>query len=48
MSFPLELNRRQQAEKYMERTNVLERKLNSLHGSGGRQGRNFKDAIAAV
>ena len=45
---PPELSRRQQAEKFMERADALERKLNSLRGSGGRQGRDFKDAVAAV
>lgn len=45
---PPELSRRQQAEKYMERADALERKLVSLRGSGGRQGRDFKDAVAAV
>ena len=30
----------------MERENVLERKLNSLQGSGGRQGRDFKDSVS--
>ena len=45
---PPELNKRQKAEKFMERADALERKLNSLRGSGGRQGRDFKDAVAAV
>ncbi|KAL7550565.1 hypothetical protein ACHAWF_013777 [Thalassiosira exigua] len=45
---PPELSRRQQAERFMERADALERKLNSLRGSGGRQGRDFKDAVAAV
>ena len=45
---PPELSRRQQAEKFMERADALERKLNSIRGSGGRQGRDFKDAVAAV
>ena len=45
---PPELNKRQQAEKFMERADALERKLNLLRGSGGRQGRDFKDAVAAV
>lgn len=45
---PPELSRRQKAEKFMERADALERKLVSLRGSGGRQGRDFKDAVAAV
>ena len=45
---PPELTRRQKAEKFMERADALERKLGSLRGSGGRQGRDFKDAVAAV
>ena len=31
----------------MERDDLLERKLNYLQGSGGRQGRDFKDSVAA-
>jgi hypothetical protein len=45
---PPELSLRQKAEKFMERADALERKLVSLRGSGGRQGRDFKDAVAAV
>ncbi|KAL7505550.1 hypothetical protein ACHAXN_003064 [Cyclotella atomus] len=45
---PPELSKRQKAEKFMERADALERKLVSLRGSGGRQGRDFKDAVAAV
>lgn len=45
---PPELSQRQKAEKFMERADALERKLVSLRGSGGRQGRDFKDAVAAV
>lgn len=45
---PPELTKRQKAEKFMERADALERKLVSLRGSGGRQGRDFKDAVAAV
>ncbi|KAL3767212.1 hypothetical protein ACHAWU_003303 [Discostella pseudostelligera] len=45
---PPELSRRQQAEQYMERADALERQLNSLRGSGGRHGRDLKDAVAAV
>eukprot|EP00804_Cyclotella_cryptica_P006350 CCRYP_010176-RB/>CCRYP_010176-RB protein AED:0.07 eAED:0.07 QI:469/1/0.75/1/0.66/0.5/4/427/605 len=45
---PPELSRRQQAERFMERADALERKLVGLRGSGGRQGRDFKDAVAAV
>ena len=45
---PPELSSRQKAEKFMERADALERKLVSLRGSGGRQGRDFKDAVAAV
>lgn len=45
---PPELTRRQKAEKFMERADALERKLVSLRGTGGRQGRDFKDAVAAV
>jgi len=45
---PPELSRRQQAEKFMERADALERRLSTLRGAGGRQGRDFKDAVAAV
>lgn len=45
---PPELSKRQQAEKLMERADAVERKLDTLRGSGGRQGRDFKDAVAAV
>lgn len=45
---PPELSKRQQAERFMERADALERKLSTLRGSGGRQGRDFKDAVAAV
>ena len=45
---PPELSKRQKAEKFMERADALERKLASLRGSGGRQGRDFRDAVAAV
>lgn len=45
---PPELSRRQKAEKFMERADALERKLLTVRGSGGRQGRDFKDAVAAV
>ena len=45
---PPELSQRQKAEKFMERADALERKLVGLRGTGGRQGRDFKDAVAAV
>lgn len=45
---PPEMTRRQKAEKFMERADALERKLLTVRGSGGRQGRDFKDAVAAV
>ncbi len=45
---PPELSRRQQAEQFMERADALERQLNSLRGTGGRHGRDLKDAVAAV
>ena len=45
---PPEMSRRQKAEKFMERSDALERKLLTVRGSGGRQGRDFKDGVAAV
>lgn len=45
---PPELSRRQQAEQFMERADALERQLNSVRGTGGRHGRDLKDAVAAV
>lgn len=45
---PPELSQRQKAEKFMERADALEKKLVGLRGTGGRQGRDFKDAVAAV
>eukprot|EP00985_Skeletonema_marinoi_P010783 scaffold5057_cov134-Skeletonema_marinoi.AAC.14 len=45
---PPEMTRRQKAEKFMERADALERKLLTVRGTGGRQGRDFKDAVAAV
>ena len=43
---PPEKSKRQQAEEFMERDDVLERKLDSLQGTGRRQGRDFKDSVA--
>lgn len=45
---PPELTLRQRAERYMERADDLERKALNLRGSGGRKGRDLKDAVAAV
>lgn len=45
---PPELTLRQRAERYMERADELERKALNLRGSGGRKGRDLKDAVAAV
>ena len=45
---PPELTRRQKAEKYEQRAAALERKLGTLQGSGGRQDKDVKLALAAV
>lgn len=45
---PPELTRRQQAERYEERAQALERKLATLRDSGGRQDNDLKLALAAV
>jgi len=45
---PPELTRRQQAEKFEERANALERKLANLRESGGKQDSDLKIALAAV
>jgi ankyrin repeat protein len=45
---PPEQTRRQQADKYDERANALERKLASLRGNEGRQDNDLKLALAAV
>lgn len=39
---------RRKVEQFIERADVLERKLNSLIGNGGQQGQYFKDADAVV
>ena len=45
---PPDLTHRQKAERYMERADELERRAAGLRGSGGRKGRDLKDAVAAV
>jgi hypothetical protein len=45
---PPELSRRQQAEQYEERAQLLERKLNGLRGTRGNQDADLKLALAAV
>lgn len=45
---PPELTRRQKAEKFEERAAALERKLAALREASGRQGKDLKEAIAAV
>ncbi len=42
------MSKQQQAENYIPRYDALERKLNSLCGSGGWQGLYFEDAVATV
>lgn len=45
---PPELTRRQKAEKYEDRAQALERKLNSLRDQGGRQGKDLQEALRAI
>lgn len=45
---PPELTRRQKAEKLEERAKALERKLNNLQDSGGRQSKDLQEALLAV
>ena len=45
---PPELTRRQKAEKYEDRAQALERKLNSLQDQGGRQGKDLQEALKAI
>jgi ankyrin repeat protein len=45
---PPELTRRQKADKYIERADALERKLNGMRDVGGRQHFDLKEAIQAV
>lgn len=45
---PPELTRRQKADRYEERAAALERKLASLHSTGGRHDNDLKLALAAV
>jgi|UPI000581B668 ankyrin repeat protein len=45
---PPDLTRRQKAERYEERAAALERKLSSLHTTGGRRDTDLKLALAAV
>ena len=45
---PPELSQRQKAEKFVERADALERKLNSMRDVGGRQHSDLREAIQAV
>lgn len=45
---PPEMSRRQQAEKYSERCEALEKKLGSMRDVGGQQYKDLKEAIQAV
>lgn len=45
---PPELSQRQKADKFIERADALERKLNSMRDVGGRQHSDLREAIQAV